>query len=651
MVLIAAIAMLRPLFGRSDAGSDPNRMVVLPFVVRGPQSLHYLEDGLPILLGTRLDGAGSLRTVDPRALIVHLAGDKKGTTLDADRAAQVAARFGAQLYVLGSIVATGDKLRFSASLYDRAHGSDPIAHTEVDGTEAELVHHVDKLASELLAARFRVAGGTIAETAARTTTSLPALKSWLTGEAAITAGRYAEAIGPLREAIAADSDFAMAHFRLAVAANWSGMPRLVDAEARRAVALSDRMSPSTRLVLQAFLDMRSGNYAHAARALRTVLDEQPSATEAWYEMGEVLFHGNPPQGRPLSAARDAFETALRLDPHNFSAAIHLARIAASSGDTAALDRLSKASLDSNPDPAQRSEIFLLRALALRDPTARSRFLAQPPTIELLDALWRDTEYSGNLVTASAIADSLVRVAPTAEMRASLHVFLAHVAMGRERFDEATRHIDSIAIHAPQSAAVTRLLLASHPAYPAASRAALLDRALAAATPLPAGSLTRHIYLGSNYPDSVSSLSAYAVAQAHLVRGDSTPARALLGAIPAGIAIRMLQARMQLTLATDHPSREAALRSAETVDSLCGAIFTSQSAFAPRALYHFAVARALEDEGRVAEAHKRLQALPEDFGFNVAYASELHRRRAALLDKLGRQVEAVASRRAMAEGVK
>ena len=651
VVLSAVAVMLRPSFGRSDSGSDPNRMVVLPFVVRGPASLHYLEDGLPILLGTRLDGAGSLRTVDPRALIVHLADDKTGTTLDAVRASRVAARFGASLYVLGSVVGTGDRLRFSASLYDRSHGSDPIAHTEVEGTEPELVHLVDKLAGELLAARFREAGGTIAETAARTTSSLPALKAWLAGEAAITAGRYAAAIGPLREAIAADSNFAMAHFRLAVAANWAAVPAIVNVEAQRAVALSDRMSPSTRLVLQAFLDMRRGDYTHAAQVLRTVIAEQPSSTEAWYEMGEALFHGNPPQGRPLAAAREAFETALRLDPHNFSAAMHLSRIAAATGDAPALDRLSKAALDSNPDGAQRGEMFLLRALGLNDQAAKREYLAQRPAFELLDALWRDTEYTGNLAGASEIAAALMRQATTSEMKASLQLFMAHAAMGRDRFDEAAARIDSLAAQAPQSAAVARLMLATHPALPAATRRVFLDRALAAATPFPAGSLNRRLYVSVMYPDSVAAPALHARAYAQLMRGDSLAAGHLANASEVGTAARTLQARMLLALASTKSARLSALRVVEVVDSLAGSQFTPQMVFTPRALYHFAVARALQDEGRFAEALARLQALPEDFGFNIAYTTELHRRRAVLLDTLGRHPEALASRRAIAEGVK
>ena len=649
--VVAAVMMTsHPFRNAIDGGSDPNRMLVLPFVVRGPPALHYLEDGLPILLGTRLDGAGSLRTVDARALIVQLAAAKDDRLLTPGRAAEVATQFGAQLYVLGTVVGSGDTLRIGASLYDRAHGPDPVAHTEVSGTEALLVHHVDRLAAALLAARFREAGGNFAETAARTTESLPALKAWLAGESAITAGQYAAAMTPLREAIAADSNFALAHFRLAVAANWVGMPLLVDSEAVRAVALSNRISPSTRRVLEAFLAMRRGNYTRSAALLRQVVAEQPSSTEGWYELGDVLFHGNPPQGRPLADAHDSFANALRLDSRNFSAALHLARIAASAGDAATLDRLTRSALEASPDSAQRAELFLLRALTLGDAQAKRAILARVVSPGVLDGLWRDTEYSGNVVTAGELAAAMLPMAPAGEMRASLQLFLAHIAMARDRFAEADALLDSLTAYLPQSVAATRLLFATHPALPDSLRGRRVERAARIALHLPHGSRGL-LYLGSSRVDTASDFAGYTGAIVGLSRGDSSAARRLVEAPAVDPTMRVLQARLALLLAANSAGLSSAMRRSAEMDSTAGAMYTSQSAFAPRALYHLDVSRALEQQGRTADAYLRLQAVPEDFGFNVAYLTEINRRRAHLLDRLGRGAEAAALRRTIAAVVK
>ena len=468
------------------------------------------------------------------------------------------------------------------------------------------------------------------------------------GEAELTAGRYGPAMAALRDAIAADSNFAMAHFRLAVAADWAGVTTLVNPETERAVALSARLSPSSRQVLQAFSDGRLGNYSAAAKTLRAVLAEQPSASEAWWSLGEVLFHGNPPQGRALDEAKDAFQQTLRLDPHNFPAAVHLARIAAIHGDKATVDRLSAEALANDPDGILRGELLLLRALVLRDEQARSKFLASPVELGMLDALWRASEYSGNLLMASEISDALVRRSSPGELRGSLYMLLSHLAMGREKFDLAQRYIDSLAVYAPQSAAVTRLVLSVHPALPASVRASLVPRAVAGVSPLPATSSAKRMYTGYSRVDSVLLPLLQDVAIAKLLAGDSTSAVRLAQTRSQNVYERLALVRVTSAVVPDAAGRQGVLREVASIDSIVASHYLSQNVFAPRALYHLAVARVLEGEGKYAEAMARLRAVPEDFGFNVALLAELNRRRAALFDRLAQPREAAAARLVVTE---
>ena len=53
-------------------------IAVLPFAVRGDARLAYLSEGMVDLLATKLDGAGDIRTVDPRALLRALAHEPAG---------------------------------------------------------------------------------------------------------------------------------------------------------------------------------------------------------------------------------------------------------------------------------------------------------------------------------------------------------------------------------------------------------------------------------------------------------------------------------------------------------------------------------------------------------------------------------------------
>ena len=65
------------------------------------------------------------------------------------------------------------------------------------------------------------------------------------------------------------------------------------------------------------------------------------------------------------------------------------------------------------------------------------------------------------------------------------------------------------------------------------RAAFLARARAVASPLPAGSMNRKLYVSVMYTDTVDLPAAHAIVLAQLMRGDSAGARRL-AALAAGV---------------------------------------------------------------------------------------------------------------------
>ena len=126
------------------APSSPATIAVMPFSVRGDARFAYLGEGMVDLLATKLDGAGDIRTVDPRALLHALALD--GGPADS---AAVARRFGAGRYLEGSIVEAGGRLQASASLYATGGAAIASVHAAAAG-ERELFELVDELALCLL---------------------------------------------------------------------------------------------------------------------------------------------------------------------------------------------------------------------------------------------------------------------------------------------------------------------------------------------------------------------------------------------------------------------------------------------------------------------------------------------------------------------
>src|SRR5690606_8968686 len=204
-------------------------------------------------LGTTLDGVAGLRAVDPRA-VIRAAGD---TPLDDRASAEFARRFGASYFILGDVVEAGGRLRVTAALH-RVGDAAPVARASAQGRADALFEVVDSLTVSLLTA-WGAADSRVSGLAARTTTSLPALRAWLDGEAALRALRFEEALAAYRRAVEADSAFALAWYRLSIMAEWLVQSDLAHESAERAVRLAGRLPARDSLLLHAMRAGRRGD--------------------------------------------------------------------------------------------------------------------------------------------------------------------------------------------------------------------------------------------------------------------------------------------------------------------------------------------------------------------------------------------------------
>jgi serine/threonine-protein kinase len=296
------------------------RVAVLPFAVRGSGTFSYLAEGMVDLLSRDLDGAGDLRTIDAGTILTAAAGDNSNGVLDVERGRTIARRVGAGLYVLGSIHAIGGRVRIQAGLYD---GADAHAGAQtqvtVEGDSAQLFELVDRLSAQLLVRRGRGSVSRLSETAAITTRSLVALKAYLEAErrlraASLQPARIDSAITMFQQALAEDSTFALAQYRMAVAAGWANHPGMSTAAARRALTLSDRLAERDRRLLTAYADFRRGAANDAERQYRAILRDYPDDLEALFQLADVLYNYNPLRGRPREESRELFTQVLDLDP-------------------------------------------------------------------------------------------------------------------------------------------------------------------------------------------------------------------------------------------------------------------------------------------------------------------------------------------------
>lgn len=446
-------------------GSDPaNTLVVLPFSFQGREDYAYLGHGFVDLLSTKLDGAGVLRAVDPRAILSLVAGREEATRGPAE-AARTAESFGARLFVLGSIIEVGDELTINAALYDRQLGLEPVLEADARGETAEVFDSVDRLAAQLLGGIGTGPAVRVRQVAAVSTGSLPALRAYLEGERAYRLGQYREAVASFQRAVELDPGYALAYYRLSIVAEFSTLSELAQTSAELAVEHADRLSARDRSLLEAFLLWRRGSHSDAEQLYRGLVRTYPDEVEAWFELGEVLMHGNPLHGRSFTEAWDAFRRVLELDSQNTAAMYHLARIASVTGRYEELDSLVALHNRLNPGGDRELEVTALRAFARPDPDSQAAILARLSAgtdVGVALAGWDVATWTEDAEGARQVIRVLTDDTRPVEVRTLGHAWLAQVELASGKVGAARAELDRMAALDSVSALEYRALLAAHP---------------------------------------------------------------------------------------------------------------------------------------------------------------------------------------------
>jgi DNA-binding SARP family transcriptional activator len=372
--LAAVIALVRR-GSREEAPPAARSIAVFPFGVRGGADLAYLGEAMVDLLSAKLEGAADLHPIDPRSVIGARAGQDPGLAAR-EANARAARALGASGYIVGDVVEIAGRLEISGALFDLDGGPRPVTTASVSGETTALFDLVDDLAGRILAGMPAGRDTTLTRLAALTTHSLPALKAYLRGEQQMRAGRDGEAAAAFREALAFDTSFALAQYRLALTATWVNVGDADDPNAliEKAAGHTERLSPLVRDLLSAYRAYRRFDADDAERRYRVLIDGHPQNVEAWLMLGETLFHFNGPRGRSPLEAWPAFERVLALEPANPHAMIHQARLAARHGRTAALDSLVERYLTVHRDAGRVLEMRALRAFT-RGGSAQQRDIA------------------------------------------------------------------------------------------------------------------------------------------------------------------------------------------------------------------------------------------------------------------------------------
>ncbi len=391
-VVAAVVAIWAVAFrGKGGPALDRNLVVVLPFRVTSAGSdLAYLREGVVDMMATLLTGEGNTaRAAEPASVIADWRKrlPSENADLDAAGAEALARSLGAGQVLSGSIIGDATKLSIRGSLAPVGDRAEPVQVT-VEGSPDSVSSLVRQLAGRLLAQSAGVAAD---QSTDLITSSLPALRAYLKGQAEYRRGRYNVAITQYTEALQADSNFALAGAGLNSANGWIGSatPDMVALAQRTAWRNRDRLGPKERALTIA----RMGPNGPDPDWMSATREAQEQAVvvggdraEAWYVLGDAYIHRGHLLGveDALVRGEQGLRRALERDSTDSGVLSHLLMLSAKRHDSAEVRRIAGLRRRTVGDPLTSVPEDYFAAVFLGDSAGAARALSVVDTAALTE---------------------------------------------------------------------------------------------------------------------------------------------------------------------------------------------------------------------------------------------------------------------------
>jgi serine/threonine-protein kinase len=402
-----ALAVLGTTIGLARRGDQPpegvnprHSILVLPFDnLRDDPSVDWMREGSVNMLGLNLAQWNDLTVVDQERLYDLLGRHdvKPAEDIGLDLARRLAREAGVWTVVLGDFARTGDSLHLAARVYDVATGNRISIARVDDRTEDDARPLFDQLAAKLL----NLSGAPTdlpVDLARSTTQSLEAYRSYLAGVVRLNRWDLAGAERDLNRAVALDTTFGLAYYKLALTRGWlvGQEDSVADRAIVRATAHSSNLPEHDRTVINAYRAFIEGEYTEARGLYQRLIDRDGLDADAWYGLGEAWFHdtAGPNQAPAFTQAIRAFRRTLDLDPDYalaYDHVQHMLGMAAEPKPTYALVAPDSFAVAFQQDGRARVDSATLqgavrRARAVGLSTARSWIASQPATLRAHGAM-------------------------------------------------------------------------------------------------------------------------------------------------------------------------------------------------------------------------------------------------------------------------
>lgn len=295
-------------------------MLILPFQnLRGDSAIGWMQNGSVEMLTLTLSEYNDLKVVPPQRVHDLLAGSRLPDTalVGAARAVTLARQAKVWTVVLGSFERTQDTLRLVARVIDVKTGAEVDRATVEEAFDDEVRPAYQRLAAQILDLSGAPREVRLGLTQA-TTTSIEAFRSYLAGTDSLNHWGLVAAEQEFRRALARDSTFALAWYRLALTRGWLvGESDSIATDAiNRATLYRNRLPPHEQAMVRAYSSFLGGRLGEARGIYDSLLAGNPNDADAWYGLGDAWFHDSyirEPAARFTPALR-AFRRTLAIDP-------------------------------------------------------------------------------------------------------------------------------------------------------------------------------------------------------------------------------------------------------------------------------------------------------------------------------------------------
>ena len=277
-------------------------------------------NGLSGMLITALEQSRRLSVLTRSRMfeILKRMGKEDVDYIDETLGIEICKQAGVEALVIASVRKLGGRYAIDLKVLDPHQDQYLFTAKEEDDGQENIFAMIDRISEKTRrglneqAAEIRKTSQKVAEV---TTLNLEAYQHFFKGEALIGKLKLTEAREEFKKAIALDSTFALAHYRLAYTFSWFGNPEAKEAR-RKAFQYIDRLPEKERLLM---LTRKVGSLEEYIAKKKEFLKLYPYHKDGLFGVGDVLFHAKA----DYTTAIQYFSQLLEVDPEDGRALEHL----------------------------------------------------------------------------------------------------------------------------------------------------------------------------------------------------------------------------------------------------------------------------------------------------------------------------------------